>query len=80
MQCRTWTTLKDNYEHRFPPVHITGNIWLIYKLFLFLGLAYLIGTAYSRWNEINSSSAVDLASLDQLVACCDQTDWSFEEK
>ena len=28
------------------------NIWLIYNVFLAIGLVYLVATAYSRWEEI----------------------------
>ena len=44
----------------------TKNIWLIYKLFLFLGVAYLVATAFSRWDEINESAAVELAYLNRV--------------
>jgi diguanylate cyclase (GGDEF)-like protein len=31
------------------------NIWLIYNMFLAMGLVYLVATTYSRWEEIASS-------------------------
>ena len=49
-------------------MQITRNIWLIYKLFLFLGLVYLVGSAYSRWTEINAGSAVELAYLNRVFS------------
>ena len=49
-------------------VPFTKNIWLIYKLFLFLGLGYLVATAYTRWDEIKSSSGVELAYLNRVFS------------
>jgi diguanylate cyclase (GGDEF)-like protein len=49
-------------------VPIAKDIWLIYKLFLCLGLVYLVVTAYSRWQEINSSSEVELAYLNRVFS------------
>lgn len=49
-------------------VPFTKNIWLIYKLFLILGLGYLVATAYTRWDEIKSSSAVELAYLNRVFS------------
>ena len=49
-------------------VPFTKNIWLIYKLFLFLGLGYLVATAYTRWDEIESGSAVELAYLNRVFS------------
>ncbi|MGD2173050.1 MAG: EAL domain-containing protein [Gammaproteobacteria bacterium] len=46
----------------------TKNIWLIYKLFLFLGLGYLVATAYTRWDEIKSGAAVELAYLNRVFS------------
>ena len=49
-------------------MHITRNIWLIYKLFLFLGLVYLVGTTWSRWSELNNGSEVELAYLNRVFS------------
>ena len=44
------------------------NIWLIYNVFLALGLVYLVATAYSRWEEIRQGAAVELAYLNRIFA------------
>lgn len=44
------------------------NIWLIYNVFLILGLIYLIATTYSRWVEIKTSATVELAYLNRIFS------------
>ena len=44
------------------------NIWLIYNVFLMLGLAYLAASAYSRWEEIKTGSTTELAYLNRIFA------------
>lgn len=44
------------------------NIWLIYYVFLVLGLAYLVATAYSRWEEIQKNSATELSYLNRIFS------------
>jgi len=49
-------------------VQFKKNIWLIYNVFLALGLVYLVATAYSRWEEIRQGAAVELAYLNRIFA------------
>jgi len=49
-------------------VQFNKNIWLIYNVFLVMGLVYLVATAYSRWEEIRQSAVVELAYLNRIFA------------
>ena len=44
------------------------NIWLIYNVFLVMGLAYFVATTYSRWEELRQGAAVELAYLNRIFA------------
>jgi diguanylate cyclase (GGDEF)-like protein len=44
------------------------NIWLIYNMFLAMGLVYLVATTYSRWEEIRQNATVELAYLNRIFA------------
>ena len=44
------------------------NIWLIYYVFLGLGLIYLVASAYTRWEEIQHDSAIELSYLNRIFA------------
>jgi len=44
------------------------NIWLIYNMFLAMGLVYLVATTYSRWQDIRQRAAVELAYLNRIFA------------
>ena len=49
-------------------MHYKKNIWLIYNVFLVLGLIYLVATAYSRWQEILDNSATELSYLNRIFS------------
>lgn len=55
------------------------NIWLIYNVFLVLGLGYLVATAYSRWEEIKSDSATELAYLNRIFASSITSNFNQQE-
>jgi len=55
------------------------NIWLIYNVFLVLGLVYLVATAYSRWEEIKSDSAIELAYLNRIFASSVTSNFNQQE-
>lgn len=44
------------------------NIWLIYNVFLVMGLVYFVATTYSRWEELRQGAAVELAYLNRIFA------------
>ena len=44
------------------------NIWLIYYAFLALGLIYLVGSAYSRWDALKTDAVVELAYLNRILS------------
>jgi diguanylate cyclase (GGDEF)-like protein len=49
-------------------VQFKKSIWLIYNVFLAMGLVYLVATAYSRWEQIRQDAAVELAYLNRIFA------------
>jgi diguanylate cyclase (GGDEF)-like protein len=55
------------------------NIWLIYNVFLALGLVYLVATAYNRWEEIKSGSAIELAYLNRIFASSVTSNFNQQE-
>ena len=55
------------------------NIWLIYNSFLVLGLVYLVATAYSRWEEIKSDSAIELAYLNRIFSSSITSNFNQQE-
>jgi hypothetical protein len=60
-------------------VSFKKNIWLIYNVFLVLGLVYLVATAYSRWEEIKSDSAIELAYLNRIFASSITSNFNQQE-
>jgi diguanylate cyclase (GGDEF)-like protein len=49
-------------------VLLKKNIWLIYYAFLAVGLLYLVATAYSRWQALESDAVVELAYLNRMMS------------
>lgn len=55
------------------------NIWLIYYVFLALGLIYLVASAYTRWEEIKGSSTTELTYLNRIFASSVKSNFDQQE-